>query len=101
MIETEKSLDNPKFLALLDKHHLKHDTPPEAIIEVATRILCLNPTDTEWYLLSFGDVPETFEEYDSIINFVKNTQSTNPYSGLQETLTKLHKLGKSIYPKGE
>jgi hypothetical protein len=101
MVENSLNLvENPEFLALLDKHHLEHNISPENRVEVAVRMLIYSPTNLDAYLIAFGDVPETFKQFMSIVDFVKNEEDQiEEPNNLHYVLEKLSKTGKSIYPE--
>jgi len=91
-------VENPEFLALLDKHHLKHDITLETRVEVAARMMCLCPTNLDAYVIAFGDIPETYKQFMSIVDFVKMEQDEKLHS-LQEALGELSREGDKIYSK--
>jgi len=93
-------VENPEFLALLDKHHLNHNITPEARVEAATSMLCLCPTNLDSYVIAFGDIPKTYKQFMSIVDFVKNEQDEELHS-LWEALGKLSIEGDKIYSKEE
>ena len=88
--------EKPKFDSLLDKYNLSHNLSPDDLVIVALKKLVFNPSDFEAYLLAFGDVPETFEEFVKIVEFVKNKQGEE-LVGLHEALQDLNKAGKEIF----
>jgi len=88
--------ENLKFISLLDKYNLSHNLGSDTLVNIALKKLVFNPSDFEAYLLAFGDVPETYEKFVTIVEFVKNMQGEELVS-LHRALQDLNKAGKTIF----
>lgn len=88
--------ENPKFISLLNKYNLRHNLGSDDLVDIARNKLVFNPSDFEAYVLAFGDVPETYEQFVTIVEFVKNKQGEE-WVSLRRALKDLNEAGKTIF----
>jgi hypothetical protein len=81
-------------MELLDKYHLKHEVAASVLVNTACQQLVFAPTNAEAYVLAYGQMPETYQEWLAIVNFVR--QKMDDHKSLSVALQLLHEAGKTI-----